>query len=92
MDTQFDFELLASDTLKVLKILYDRAITLEEENVLYCRLSQVEIVNISHFCKSKINQTIITLKKEGYLEQSNYCKYIITEKTKNLFKLLNSSH
>ena len=88
MSSKFDFELLASDTLKVLKILYDRAITLEEEDVLYCKLSQVEIVNISHFCKSKINQIIIELKKQGYLVQKNYCKYIITDKTKQLFQLL----
>lgn len=89
MGSKFDFELLASDTLKVLKILFDRAIILEDEDVLYCKLSQVEIVNISHFCKSKVNQIIIELKKQGYLVQKNYCKYIITDKTKQLFKLLN---
>lgn len=82
----FDFELLASDALKVLKILYDRAIPLEDDKTLYCKLSQMEIVAISHFCKSKINQIIIALKQNGYLEQTNYCKYIITNKTQNLFK------
>lgn len=90
MNNKFDFELMASDTLKVLKIIYDRAISLEDEKTLYCKLSQMEIVAISHFCKSKVNQIIINLKKEKYLEQKNYCKYIITDKTIELFKILDN--
>lgn len=89
MSAKFDFDLLASDTLKVLKILYDRAIPLEDKTILCCRLSQMEIVEISHFSKSKVNQIIIKLKKDNYIEQKNYCKYIITDKTKKLFKILN---
>lgn len=85
---KFDFDLLASDTLKVLKILFDRAIIMNDKTELYCKLSQMEIVEISHFSKSKINQIIIKLKNEGYIEQNNYCKYIITEKSKKLFKVL----
>lgn len=87
MDNKFDFELLASDSLKVLKILYDKA-EVQPDTLLCCKMSQIEIVEVSQFCKSKINQIIINLKKEGYLVQNNYCKYIITEKTKQLFDLL----
>lgn len=87
MNEKFDFELLASDSLKVLKIIYDRA-EVQRDTLLVSHLSQMEIVEISQFCKSKINQIIINLKKQGYLIQNNYCKYIITEKTKALFELL----
>ena len=87
MNEKFDFELLASDALKVLKILYDNA-ELQKDTLLCCKMSQMEIVKKSNFCKSKINQIVINLKKQGYVVQNNYSKYIITEKTKALFAIL----
>lgn len=87
MNEKFDFELLASDALKVLKILYDNA-ELQKDTLLCCKMSQMEIVRKSNFCKSKINQIVINLKKQGYVVQNNYSKYIITEKTKALFAIL----
>lgn len=84
----FDFELFASDTFKVLKIMYESSLNTKEETM-YCKLSQTDLVNISHFCKSKIYTILNELKNNGYIEHLGYSKYLITQKTIDVFKIFN---
>lgn len=86
----FDFEFLGSSALNILKILHDRAfvdeITQEHTSI----ISQKEIIDLSHYCKSKVNQNIILLKEKGYITQNKQCRYILTDKTLNIFKALSN--
>lgn len=84
----FDFEFLGSGAFQILKIMYDRVFLDEANNQYTSIISQKEIIDLSHYSKSKVNQNVILLKEKGYLLQNKQCRYVLTDKTLKIFKAL----